>query len=331
MAPPKSLSEPTPPTQFDVSTYEFSEQIGHLLRRAYQRHLAIFAQTIDDPQLAAVQCAGDARERRAEPDRSPVPGTPAALNARIRGEAMMRKFADPLLVALVIVVCWQCLHWAVGNHALSSPWSTVQTLVQMLDTSAFWENAGETARALVYALAIALAGGVLLGVLLGVNRLSGVVAEPILLNLYSLPKVTLYPLVLLVFGLGLSAKVAFGVMHGLIPILMFTMNAIRQMRPVYLRASKTMRLSFPRTVVHIVLPAILPEIVSGLRLGFSLTLLGVLIGEMFASQRGLGYLLTSAMNLGDIRTIMAVALFLTVVALSCNGLLMMADRRLKHR
>ncbi|MFL9872526.1 ABC transporter permease [Paraburkholderia megapolitana] len=243
----------------------------------------------------------------------------------------MRRFTDALLVAVAIVACWQCLHWAVGDSSMGSPWSTVQALFGMLGTTTFWSNVGETARALAYALVIALAGGVALGVLLGVNRLSGLVAEPILLNLYSLPKVTLYPLVLLVFGLGLSAKVAFGVMHGLIPILMFTMNAIRQMRPVYLRASKTMRLSAWRTVIHVVLPAIFPEIVSGLRLGFSLTLLGVLIGEMFASQRGLGYLLTSAMNLGDIRTIMAVALFLTVFALSCNGLLMMADRRLKHR
>ena len=243
----------------------------------------------------------------------------------------MKRFLDPLLVALVIVVCWQCLHWAIGKHSLSSPLSTLEALVQMLGTEAFWGNVAETARALVYALVIALIGGVALGVLFGISRISGRVAEPILLNLYSLPKVTLYPLVLLVFGLGLSAKVAFGVMHGLIPILMFTMNAIREMRPVYLRASKAMRLSFVRTIVHVVLPAILPEVVSGLRLGFSLTLLGVLIGEMFASQRGLGYLLTSAMNLGDIRTIMAVALFLTVFALSCNGLLMMADRRLKHR
>jgi NitT/TauT family transport system permease protein len=243
----------------------------------------------------------------------------------------MKKFLDPLLVALAIIVCWQCLHWAIGEHSLSSPWSTLEALAQMLGTEAFWGNVAETARALVYALLIALIGGVALGVLFGINRMSGRVAEPILLNLYSLPKVTLYPLVLLVFGLGLSAKVAFGVMHGLIPILMFTMNAIRQMRPVYLRASKTMRLSFFRTIVHVVLPAIFPEVVAGLRLGFSLTLLGVLIGEMFASQRGLGYMLTSAMNLGDIRTIMAVALFLTVFALACNGLLMMADRRMKHR
>jgi NitT/TauT family transport system permease protein len=243
----------------------------------------------------------------------------------------MRRFIDQAMVAVVMVAGWQGLHLAVGGGSLASPGSTVVELFHLLGTATFWGNVSETARALALALVIALSGGVLLGVMLGVNRLSGVVAEPILLNLYALPKVTLYPLVLLVFGLGLSAKVAFGVMHGLIPILMFTMNAIRQMRPVYLRASKVMRLPLRRTILHVILPAIVPEIVSGLRLGFSLTLLGVLIGEMFASQRGLGYLLTSAMNLGDIRTIMAVALFLTVFALACNGLLMMADRRLKHR
>ena len=72
----------------------------------------------------------------------------------------MKRFVDSLLVALVIVVCWQCLHWAVGNSSLSSPWSTVEALVQMLGTAAFWGNVGETARALAYALVIALAGGV---------------------------------------------------------------------------------------------------------------------------------------------------------------------------
>jgi NitT/TauT family transport system permease protein len=70
-----------------------------------------------------------------------------------------------------------------------------------------------------------------------------------------------------------------------------------------------------------VLPAVMPEVLSGIRLGFSLTLLGVLIGEMFASKRGLGFLVTQAMNLGDTETIMAVAVLLTAFAVTANGLL----------
>jgi NitT/TauT family transport system permease protein len=92
-----------------------------------------------------------------------------------------------------------------------------------------------------------------------------------------------------------------------------------------------MRLSPSQSAFTVIMPAILPEIISGVRLGFSLTLLGVLIGEMFASQRGLGFLLTSAINIGQIDTIMAIALLLTVFAVTCNALMMRFDRRLTHR
>ncbi|MFL9927283.1 ABC transporter permease subunit [Herbaspirillum lusitanum] len=236
-----------------------------------------------------------------------------------------------VFLALALAGAWQALHWMIGGDALASPAQAVTTLVALMQTGDFWSHTLETAKALIYALAIGLVGGLAAGLLLGVNRLARDVAEPILLNVYAIPKVTLYPLVLLVFGLGLSAKVAFGVMHGIIPIMVFTMNAIRQMRPVLLRAGQSMRLTRRQSILHIVLPAILPEIAVGLRLAFSLTLLGVLIGEMFASQRGLGFLLTNAMNLGDMRTIMAVALLLTTFALGCNAGLMRLGRRLSPR
>ncbi|HZG20937.1 MAG TPA: ABC transporter permease subunit [Herbaspirillum sp.] len=246
----------------------------------------------------------------------------------------MREMQTPLLYALLaagLAASWQGLYWINGGSALASPGQAVLTLGSMMQTSEFWLHALETGKALLYALLIGLVGGLAAGLLLGVNRMARDVSEPILLNMYAIPKVTLYPLVLLVFGLGLSAKVAFGVMHGIIPIMVFTMNAIRQMRPVLLRAGQSMRLTRRQSLLHIVLPAILPEITAGLRLAFSLTLLGVLIGEMFASQRGLGFLLTNAMNLGDIRTIMAVALLLSVFALACNGGLMLLGRRLSPR
>ncbi|WP_448647415.1 ABC transporter permease [Pseudomonas mohnii] len=243
----------------------------------------------------------------------------------------MQRFFSTAILVLGLLLGWQALHVVIGEGALTSPLTTFEHLVKMLGTMELWTHIGETAKAFAYAMVLALVFGVILGVLLGVNRLAGAVAEPILLNMYAIPKVTLYPLVLLCFGLGLSSKVAFGVMHGLIPILLFTMNAIRQMRPVYMRASGSMRLTPVQTLLHVLLPAILPEVVAGVRLGFALTLLGVLIGEMFASQRGLGYLAVNAMGLGDIPTIMAVALLLTVIAVTCNSLMLMLDRKLQHK
>ena len=217
----------------------------------------------------------------------------------------MKQFGRTTLLVLALLAIWQALYLTVGETALASPLITAAKLAQLFRTPSFWGHVAETGHAFTYALMLSLLGGIGLGVLLGVNRTSGTVAEPILIALYSVPKVTLYPLVLLCFGLGVSAKVTFGVMHGLIPITIFTMNAIRQMKPVYLRTSKVLRLTPVQTAATIVLPAILPEVMSGTRLGFSLTLLGVLIGEMFASRRGLGFLITNAIGLGDIATIIA--------------------------
>jgi NitT/TauT family transport system permease protein len=243
----------------------------------------------------------------------------------------MRRFGGTAIVILACIAIWQSLYLYVGDSALASPLQTVEKLAVLLRNGDFWTHVTETGRAFVLALLIAVLGGVSLGVILGLGRLAGDVAEPILVTLYSVPKIVLYPLVLLCFGLGMSAKVAFGVMHGLIPITLFSMNAIRQMKPVYRRTSQVLRLTTLQTALTVIIPAILPEIISGVRLGFSLTLLGVLIGEMFASQRGLGFLLTSAINLGQIDTIMAIALLLTVFAIACNTLMMMFDRHLAHR
>lgn len=242
----------------------------------------------------------------------------------------MPRIAGTLIVLLTFVLLWQGFHLLVGASAIASPLQTLVKLGTLLGTGEFWLNISETMRAFVAAFALSLAGGITLGIVLGVRRLAGNVAEPILTTLYSIPKVVLYPLVLLCFGLGISAKIAFGVMHGLIPITLFSMNAIRQMKPVYRRTSQVLRLSASQSAFTVILPAILPEIISGVRLGFSLTLLGVLIGEMFASQRGLGFLLTSAINLGQIDTIMAIALLLTVFAVTCNGLMMLLNRRVAH-
>jgi NitT/TauT family transport system permease protein len=172
--------------------------------------------------------------------------------------------------------------------------------------------------------------GVALGIGLGVYPRTSDVIEPLLVSFYSLPKVTLYPLVLLAFGLGMPAKVAFGVMHGLVPITLLTRNAIAQIKPVHLRTAKVLRLDAIETARSIVLPAILPELVAAVRIGFSLSLLGVIIGEMFASKRGLGFAAMNAMGLGDIPSIMAIGVFLAGFAVVSNVALLAIEKKIRN-
>lgn len=240
-------------------------------------------------------------------------------------------FADTVLLITATLILWQVATMLIGQEVLTPPLATAGRLFEIMADPDFPAHAWETGRAFGTALIIALVGGLTVGVALGAHRLSGQVAEPILVTLYSIPKITLYPVILLLFGLGISAKIAFGVIHGIIPIAIFTMNGVRNISSVYFRAARAMRLSGLQTAANIILPAAVPEIVSGFRLGFSLTLLGTLIGEMFASQRGIGYMLVKAMETNDVATVMALALLLIILATAASSVLLVIDRRLHQR
>ena len=237
---------------------------------------------------------------------------------------------DTVLLIAGLIALWQAGAVVLGKDALPSPLATVSKLAAIMSDEDFPRHAWETARAFFIALAISLAAGLLIGLVLGARRLAGEVAEPMLTALYSIPKITLYPVILLLFGLGISAKIAFGVIHGIIPVILFTMNAVRNIRAVYLRSARAMRLTAAQTAGTIIIPAALPEIVSGFRIGFALTLLGTLIGEMFASQRGIGYMLVKAMETGDTGTVMSLALLLVVLATAASAALLALDRRLRR-
>jgi NitT/TauT family transport system permease protein len=195
----------------------------------------------------------------------------------------------------------------------------------------FWSHAGATLAAFLLAFGLSALIGLALGLIFGLQRFTGEVAEPILAGFYTIPKVTLYPVVLLIFGLGMSTKVAFGVMHGLVPMTLFTLGAIRNMPPVLVRMAKVLRLSPGNTMRWVLVPACLPHIVNGLRIAFSLSLLGVLIGEMFSSQRGLGFLLVNGMAQNNVPLSTSIVLVIVVVAIATNTLMLRLSRAVTHR
>lgn len=242
-----------------------------------------------------------------------------------------RRLGDTTLVLLLIVLAWEALHMAVGNTALPGPGTTLTYLARFVPTERFAENALATLTSLALALVLAYGIGLSIGVWLGAHYLSGAVGEPILVALYSMPKITLYPMILLIFGLGTSGKVAFGALHGILPVALLTMSAIRNIPPVFLKSAQTLHLSPWQTVTTVLFPATLPELLAGLRIGFTVTLLGVLLAEMFASKHGLGFLIINAEALLQTQEMLTVAIVLFAFAAIANALLLWAEHRLHHR
>jgi NitT/TauT family transport system permease protein len=250
----------------------------------------------------------------------------------VTSPGVRRPVIDGLLLVAALAALWQLLYLAVGDLALTSPWRTVVAAATLLRSPDFWPHLTETGVALLQGYVIAVAVGLPVGLLLGAHRLLGDVAEPMLVALYAIPKITLYPVILLLFGIGMPAKVAFGAIHGVVPIVLFSVNAVRTLDPIYLRTARVLRLTPLAVARTILVPAAVPEIFTGLRVGFALTLVGTLMGEMFGSQRGLGYLLMQAMGVHNMQTILSVTLLLVAFAVTVSVVLLRLDRRLhRHR
>src|SRR5258708_2885035 len=169
--------------------------------------------------------------------------------------------ATGLIVGLTLI--WQLVFLFAGADALAPPIATFAKLGQMLTTATFWGHITETGEAFLVALVIAIGAGLALGFLIGLHRLSAQVAEPFLLAGNSIPKIELYPIVLLVFGIGMPAKIAFGAIHGIVPVAIFTISGCRNVAPVLLKTARVLRLGRSETIRSVLFPASLPEIFTG--------------------------------------------------------------------
>ncbi len=248
-----------------------------------------------------------------------------------RPSASRTRLLDATILLLVLLALWQAIASWTHGIAVAAPVTSMLYLATLATQAGFWCHVEATMSAFLLAFLLSAIAGLLLGLALGLWRFAGDVWEPVLAGFYTIPKVTLYPVVLLIFGLSVSAKVAFGVMHGLVPVTLLTLSAIRNLSPTLLRTARVLRLPPSRTIAWILVPACLPDIIAGLRIGFSLSLLGVLIGEMFSSQRGLGFLLVSGMAQHNVPLSTAIVLLLVLIAIAGNTGMLHLGKRITHR
>jgi NitT/TauT family transport system permease protein/taurine transport system permease protein len=115
---------------------------------------------------------------------------------------------------------------------------------------------------------------------------------PIFSSLYAVPIVILYPIFTAWFGIGSESKIAFAGVYGFFPVMLSTAAGIRTIEEQYLLAARSMGASLPQLVARVIIPASIPTVLTGLRLGGALTIIGVVVSEMLTSAEGIGYLVT---------------------------------------
>ncbi len=216
-------------------------------------------------------------------------------------------------VPFLLIGLWQLIYMLAGDRAMASPG---ETATAVLDNIGNWAtHVWATVSALLIAFLIVAFFGIAIGFGIGMSDFWSRTLNPLLLIAYSIPKVTLYPIFLLVFGLTLQGRIAFAVLHGILPIIIICVEAARTLPEVYGKIARVYQLSLRQRITQVYVPALRPQLVVALRLGFSLCFLGLLLAEMFASYHGLGSRLLHYTTLQQPEMIIGVILVVVLLAL----------------
>jgi ABC-type nitrate/sulfonate/bicarbonate transport system permease component len=180
---------------------------------------------------------------------------------------------------------------------------------------------------LFVAFVLSVAIGLAIGLAVGLNRFAHRSFMPIILLLYGTPKVTVLPLFVLYFGIGPASKIAFGVAHGMFPIIMTAVAGMQNIKPILLTSAKSMGANPWQIFRWVIFPHMIPSFFTGMRLAMSGVLLGVLLAELYVSTTGIGYFTTLFTQNFDPTKLLGLISILAAMAIALNELVRRAENR----
>jgi ABC-type nitrate/sulfonate/bicarbonate transport system permease component len=227
---------------------------------------------------------------------------------------------------LAILLLWEVAARLYGDPLFVSPPSEVAVAVLQIMTDGGVLRALEAALGeIIAAFALSLVVGLAAGLLIGLTRVGYHGFFKIVMLLYGIPKVTIFPLILLYFGLGAGTKITFGFVHGVFPILVAVVAGVQNIDPVLLRAASSMGAGRSQVFRWIVFPHLVPSLFTGMRLGMGGVLIGVILAELYVSALGIGYYTTRFAQGFQPAKLFALVTVLALMAILLNELMRLGE------
>lgn len=228
------------------------------------------------------------------------------------------------------LVLWEILARVLLENELliPPPSSVLRSFWSLLLSGQLKKHFVATLLEFAYGFSTACIVGVVLGYLMGMYKWFDQIMDPWIAALYSIPIITIVPLIIIWFGIGMMSKVIVVFKITAVAIILNTAAGIKALDPVWLELAKSLRLSRWETTYKIRFPGALPFIITGMRLGVGRALLGVVVAELMASNAGLGYLLRDASETWDSPKLFVTVLLLAMIGLVSFNLIKKLERRI---
>jgi NitT/TauT family transport system permease protein len=231
------------------------------------------------------------------------------------------------LIVLSLILLWEALPRFHIIPQLFLP-SLSSTLI------AGWIDAAEYGHALMvtlYEVAVSMVfacgGGILAGAIVGSLPGPRILIMPLVSSLYAVPLVILYPVFTVWLGIGSESKIAFASIYGFLPTMLATAAGIQTIDPQLLIAARSMGATLSQRVTRVIIPAAIPTVLSGLRVGGALVIVGVVVSQMLISSAGIGYLISRYRTILDSAHVFAGVLLVLMMAIAFNAAIKWIERR----
>jgi ABC-type nitrate/sulfonate/bicarbonate transport system permease component len=251
------------------------------------------------------------------------------LRMRIAKSVRRPRIVRSLISLFILIVIWELTgRFILTNKLFFVPLSDIVVTTARLAASGELErDMAASFKEIAYGMILAVVIGNAFGVLLGASRVVSDYTEVYVNALYSTPLVAVAPLLILWFGIGIASKVAVVFIISVFPIAISTASGVRNVDFHYLDVAHAFGATRRQVVVKVLVPAALPFVLTGVRLAIGRAIVGVVVGEMFGANAGLGYLIFASGQTFDVS-----AMFSGVICLAFAGVsLTWALQKLEHR
>jgi len=225
----------------------------------------------------------------------------------------------PLLACLGLLAVWQAASLMLGTDSFPTAIEAIRAVPSILGDKESLINILASLRRMAIAFSAALLFAIPLGLMMGRSRLVASFFNPLLMITYPVPKAALMPIIMLWLGVGDLAKMLVIFLGVSLPVIYHSFQGAKAVEEKMLWSGAAMGLSAPQRMIRIVLPAALPEILTGCRTGLVLALITMVTSEMIARQSGAGNILFNAMDMGQYDTVYAMIIIIGAMGIGFDA------------
>ena len=236
----------------------------------------------------------------------------------------------PAAILLASLALWEVaarLDW-ISALFFPPPSEIVRALLRMIGSTEFWSSLGSTLFRMTAGIALGGGTGLLLGWLMGTSRPLRIALDPIVAALHPLPKLAIFPIFLVLLGIGEASKVALVALTAFFPMLINALAGVQQIDHTYWEAATNYGARGWTLLRRVILPGSLPMVIVGLRLAVNSALVVTIAVEMLSAREGLGATIWLAWQTLRTEGLYATLIVIGLLGLLTNALLASITRRL---